>query len=317
MAGTGVAMVPAEKVVHSGITVIVPTLSRPSLADAKKSLDSQSLKADSILYMDGPGDPVSKIKRALEKTETEYVAFADDDAVYPEHWLQSMLDVIETDSNIGFVGGTMLPMSQIKPAGDSEKLIAFVLGSFFGTTNMSQRVKIKEKVEARDETNMVGCGLARTSLVKELFATDNIIPSFHDTWMIFKMQQKGYRTMYSPNAYFYHATRKSLWGFAWQMLRCGSGRMGFFKQNPSQAVKKFYILIPLVFDIYLFAFFVFNYFNILTISGLPLIAYVLLNLAVTVLQKGSWKLSLYYFVMHFSYGLGELLGLVRSVKKWS
>lgn len=186
MAIAGRSMAPAEAVVQSsGITVIIPTLSRPSLSEAKKTLEAQTLKADEILYMTGPGDPVTKIKKALEKIDTEFVAIGDDDISYPPQWLQAMMDVMKTDEKIGFVGGTMLPMSALKPdsAGDSEKRIAKVLGSYFGTTNMSQRVKIKHKIEPRDETNMVGAGLARTILVKEIFTYDPIIPSFHDTWM--------------------------------------------------------------------------------------------------------------------------------------
>lgn len=268
--------------------------------------------------MKGPGDPVSKIKQALAQVDTEFVAIGDDDVVYPEGWLEAMMDVMKTDEKIGFVGGTMLPMSQLKPdaASDSEKRIAKVLGSFFGTTNMSQRVKIKRKVEPRDETNMVGCGLARTALVKEIFSKDAVIPSFHDTWMVYRINEMGYRTMYCPDAFFYHATRTNLFSLAMQMLRCGSGRMGFFRQFPGEAARKFYILFPMFFVVYLLAFFILNSLNLIVVSGIPLIVYVLVNIAVSYLQK-DLRLSYYYFTMHFSYGLGELLGLLRSVRTWT
>jgi GT2 family glycosyltransferase len=319
LASASVAVVPSEGVVQTtGITVIIPTLERPSLKEAQRTMEAQTLKPDKILWMKGSGDPVSKIRKALLETDTEFVAIGDDDVSYPERWLEAMMDVMKTDEKIGFVGGTMLPMSALHPeqAGESEKRIAKVLGSFFGTTNMSQRVKIKQKVEPRDETNMVGCGLARTALVKEIFAHDQIIPSFHDTWMIYRIKSMGYRTMYCPQAYFYHATRTNLFSLSLQMLRCGSGRMGFFRTYPQEIPRKFYILFPMLFDIYLIAFFGLNWFNIVTVSGIPLILYVLVNLLVSYLQK-DFKLTYYYATMHISYGLGELLGLFRSVTHWT
>jgi len=296
--------------------VIIPTLERPSLKEAKSTLEAQTLKPEKILYMTGPGDPVTKIKAALKQTETEFVAIADDDIHYPPQWLAAMMEVMKSDDKVGFVGGTMLPMSALKPkeATDSEKRIAKVLGSFFGTTNMSQRVKIKNKVEARDETNMVGAGLARTALVRQVF-DEEIISSFHDTYMVYRINALGYRTMYAPDAYFYHATRTSLIGFALQMLRVGSGRMGFFRQYPSQALRKFYILFPMFFVLYLLAFFVLNWFNLAVVSGLPLTAYVALNFGVSYYQK-DLHLTYYYLTMHFFYGVGLLLGLFRSVKTW-
>lgn len=309
-------MVSAEGDIHSKITVLVPTLERPSLAEAKATLEAQTIKPKKILLLKGKDNVVTKIRKGLAEVDTEFVAIGDDDIVYPKQWLESMLSVMESSPDIGFVGGTMLPMSQIKPAGESEKLIAFVLGSFFGTSNMSQRVKIKHSIESRDETNMVGAGLVRTELVKQIFAEDEIVPSFHDTWMLYRIKEIGFRTMYSPDAFFYHATRKNITGFALQMLRVGSGRMGFFRRYPREAIKKFYILFPMFFTLYLFAFFVLNWFNVAVITGIPLVLYVLINLGVTALEKGHWKLSVYYFVMHFSYGLGELLGLIRSVKTW-
>lgn len=317
MASTLQPVAPTSEVVQTGITVIIPTLERPSLAQAKKSIEAQTLKADKILYMSGPGDPVSKIREALKQTDTEFVAIGDDDIIYPEGWLEAMMDVMKSDEKVGFVGGSMLPMSQIKDASESEKLVAFVLGSWFGTTNMSQRVKIKQKVEPRDETNMVGCGLARTALVKEIFAKDDVIPSFHDTWMIYRIREMGYRTMYSPKAFFYHATRTNLLSLMRQMMRCGSGRMGFFRQYPREMLRKFYILFPMFFVVYLIGFFVLNWFNVMVVTGWPLILYVLMDIGVVWMQKKPWKLTLYYAGMHVSYGFGELLGLVRSVRHWT
>ena len=316
MASASESMVPSKEGVHPKITVIVPTLERASLAEAISTLQAQTLKPEKILVMKGSEDVVSKIRKGLAQTETQLVAIGDDDIVYPKQWLEAMANVMQSSPDIGFVGGTMLPMSQIKPAGESEKLIAFVLGSFFGTSNMSQRVKMKHKVEKRDETNLVGAGLVKTELIKKIFAAEEIIPSFHDTWMLYRINQLGFKTMYAPDAYFYHATRKNIFTFALQMLRVGSGRMGFFRHYPREAIKKPHILVPMFFTIYIFAFLVLNWFNIAVISGIPLIAYILIDLLVTFFEKGHWKLSIYYFVMHFSYGLGELLGLIRSVRTW-
>ncbi len=297
------------------MTVIIPTLGRPSLKAARDSLERQTLRCE-IIEMWGKEDTETKKSLALAWVNTPYVAIADDDAIYPPRWLESLMKVyrdMDSDSyRIGYVGGSMLPMTLRNPseAGDAEKCIAEVSSTWFGTTNMSQRVKIGKKIEERDETNMAGNGLYRTEVIKQFYANSKKIPpGFSETYIINRLRSMGYHAMYCPDGYFYHSVRKNLGSYAKQIFRCGIGRIRFFKQFPRQAVRKFYILIPAAFIIYLpFAIFL----------PAPLVIYLMLNLSASFMTSNhrSIRLPAYFFVEHVSYGTGELLGLFREVRTW-
>lgn len=302
-------------------SAVVTTIGRPELQRALDSLNNQTKKFSKVIVKDGPGDTVSKMNEALAEVDTEVVVWADDDAVYPDKWAESLSRVF-IDPKVSYAAGTLIPLSELDhDANDAEGCISEVSSSFFGTTNMSQRRKKGQKVKDADETNLMGVGMYRTSVMKEIFKDwQKIPPGFSETYVIQRMRMMGFKTLYVPGGYFYHKQRSNLLSFARQMFRCGTGRMRFFLMYPSEAAKKAYIFGPMIFTVYLFGFFFVNLFTPFSLSGLPLTAYVALLLLVSFgfnKYKSKW-LPLYYLTMHLSYGAGMLYGLVRgSQRTWS
>jgi GT2 family glycosyltransferase len=308
-----------SRTVGHTVAAVMTTLGRPTLRRALDSINSQSFKVSKLIVKQGPGDTISKMAAALKEIDSDLVVWLDDDAVYPEDWVKSLEEVFE-DDQVSYAAGTCLPLTMLdENSSDAEKCIAEVTSTFFGTMNMSQRHKLGTKVQDRDETNLMGSGMYRTSVMKEIFKEpEKVPPGFSETYIIQRMRMMGYRTLYVPSGFFYHKQRSNIFSFSRQIYRSGVGRMNFFMQFPKEGVKKFYTFAPMFFLIYLVAFFALAFVN-LPITNLPLIAYIAL---LTLMSFGFNKyktrwLWLYYLTMHFSYGFGMLVGLFKSKVTWT
>jgi glycosyltransferase involved in cell wall biosynthesis len=301
------------------VAAVMTTLGRPTLRRALDSINSQSFKVSRLIVKQGPGDTISKMSAALKEIDSDLVVWLDDDAVYPEDWIKSLEEVFE-DEQVAYAAGSCLPLTLIdENSTDAEKCIAEVTSTFFGTMNMSQRHKLGKKIEDRDETNLMGSGMYRASVMKEIFKEpEKVPPGFSETYIIQRMRMMGYRTLYVPSGFFYHKQRSNIFSFSRQIYRSGVGRMNFFVQFPKEGLKKFYTFAPMVFLVYLLAFFGLAFVN-LPISNLPLIAYVVLLMLMSFgfnKYKTRW-LWLYYLTMHLSYGFGMLVGLFKSKVTWT
>ena len=128
----------------------------------------------------------------------------------------------------------------------------------------------------------------------------------------------GFKTLYNPKGVFYHKQRANIFSFGKQIFRSGMGRMNFFKRFPKQIPLKFFILFPMLFVVYLTAFFGLALLNFPVVSNLPLLAYVAILFIVSYgFNKVKIKtLPLYYLTMHLCYGAGMLYGLLRNQRTW-
>lgn len=300
------------------IKAVMTTLGRPTLKRALDSMDQQSFPVD-VIVKKGPGDTISKMSEALKEIDTDLLVWLDDDAVYPKDWIKS-LEAVFDDPQVAYAAGSCLPLTMLdEKSSDAEKCIAEVTSTFFGTTNMSQRHKLGSKIQDRDETNLMGSGMYRVSIFKEIFKEpEKVPPGFSETYIIQRMRMMGYRTLYVPDGFFYHKQRSNIFSFARQIYRSGVGRMNFFVQYPREGLKKFYIFAPMAFLIYLITFFGLAFINE-PISGLPLVGYVAALMFMSFFfnkYKSKW-LWAYYFTMHMSYGFGMIVGLFKSKVTWS
>ena len=316
MVDTFGAVVPAGEVVRSSITAIIPTLGRDTLQKAEQSLKEQT-DVPIIIIKRGDEDTLIKLKEGVNEATTEFIAVADDDAVYPKEWIANLRKVMT--EKVGYAGGPCLPLLD-DDSSDAERCIAEVTSSFWGTTNMSYRFKKGKKVKNADETNLIGNGLYRREVYAKIVNDefDKIPVAAWETYIFTRIRQLGYKTLFVPSGMFYHQQRGNIFRFALQIARSGTGRMVFFRRFPKQLLPKFYILFPMLFDIYLFLFFLLAYLNY-PISGVPLILYVAFLMLISFgfnKHKSKW-LWAYYLTMHIWYGLGMIRGLFGSQETWT
>lgn len=303
-------MVPASQV-----TAILPTLGRVSLQEATKSLNAQTAKPI-IIIKQGPEDTLIKLKEAVNEATTELVAVADDDAIYPADWLDNLSKTF--GPRIGFVGGPCVPLLD-EGSSSAEKAIAEVTSNWFGTSNMSYRMKVKGNIREADETNLIGNGMYRREVLAKILNEEfqDIPPAAWETYVFTRIKQLGYKTLYNPRGVFYHKMRSNIFSFSRQIFRCGMGRINFFKRFPLELLFKFYMLGPMVFLLYLVVFFLGAMVN-LPITGTPLIGYTAIIVLISYGFKHSSRFQVfYYLVMHLSYGAGMLYGLMKNDRTWT
>jgi GT2 family glycosyltransferase len=272
-----------------------------------------------VIVKQGAEDTLIKIKQAVNEATTDFIVIADDDAEYPSDWIDRLMKAV--NPWVGFVGGPCLPLLD-GGSSDAERCIAEVTASWFGTSNMSYRTKAKGKVRDADETNLVGNGLYRRQLLKFILDEefDKIPISAWETYVFTRIRQMGYKTLFNPQAFFYHKQRTNIFSFSKQIFRSGTGRMGFFKRFPQQIPLKFYIFFPMLFVLYLVAYFALASFLYLPpVDSLPLLAYIaaLLFVSYGLNKHKSKALAFYYVAMHLSYGVGMIVGLFRSQQRWT
>lgn len=126
------------------------------------------------------------------------------------------------------------------------------------------------------------------------------------------------RLAYSPDIVIYHKRRGSLFAFARQIFTYAYARPLVRKIKKTRRASVLF-LIPSIFLIYLL---LLPFLSKLTKMFLiPLYAYIILNLLVTVIvsvcQKNFWSiffLPLTFLTIHLTYGFGFLCGTIK--KKW-
>lgn len=144
-----------------------------------------------------------------------------------------------------------------------------------------------------------------------------------DSELNWRIRKAGYKILFSPDIKSYYHPRKTIPKFIQQMFRYGILRVHMFKKHKS-AIKITHIIPPV---------FVFTLISlsILTISSVVnwiivfsiLLLYFLMNLFSVILKISGKNLkfipivSILIFVLHFSWGLGFIVGLfLPRSKKW-
>lgn len=293
------------------IDIVIPTLGRDTLPAAVQSLQRQFVDTK-VIVKDGSRDTLIKIKEAVNQSQTELFAVADDDAIYPDHWISDLYRVMKDDKKVGFAGGPCRPLLNSQSSA-TERCIAEVSASYLGTTNLSFRVKQGDRIRKADETNLVANGLYRREVFAKILNEefDKIPIAAWENYILIRMHQLGYSTMQVPSAYFLHKQRSSPIGFMRQIFRSGTGRINFFIQFKWEALKKPYIFVPLLFTLYILTL-------PLTLIFAPLLIYVLLVIAASWRSPYRFRLPFFYFMLHISYGLGMLWGsMTGGAKRWN
>lgn len=304
-------------------TAVIPTLGRETLAAAVKSLELQT-EAPAIIVLQDSRDTLIKLKEGFEQAKTELVAICDDDAVYPADWIQKLTAAFGID--VGYAGGAVIP--HIKEGSNhTERAIGQVTSSYFGTSNMSYRLKVPTETKDADETNLIGNGLYRRELFLRILQDYDRVPvAAWETYILTRIRELGYRTISVKGVYFWHKQRSTIRNFATQIYRCGIGRANYFKQFPRQAVKKYFILFPPVFVVYLGVYAGLQIFAHSEPSGFPpfwgfwpIATYFLIDLIATVYTVHTDRLFAFFLfpIMHISYGVGMLTGLIRKKATWN
>lgn len=221
---------------------------------------------------------------------------------------------IETLQGTGadMVGGTVRSISTTKVG----EAIALAMSHPFGVGDARFRY-----TEMEEETDTVFMGFCHRSVYEEIGKYDEELIRNQDDEFSFRLTKSGGRILCDPKIkshYYSRSTVSSLWK---QYYQYGYWKVRVLQKHPRQMRSRQFI--PPLFVLSLFTSIIFAIIPILrSLSLVPSLIYFLANLTASawISYRKGWRyfilLPIVFAILHISYGLGFLVGLVRFINRW-
>ena len=245
------------------VTVIVPTKNQFKLLKAcLDSLEATTYKSFQIAVIDNESDDpktleylkqltcqVLRIKnpggkfsfaainnRAVEKVDSEYVLFLNDDTeIINPRWLSQMVGYAQIDG-VGAVGARLLyPDGRIQHAGVIHGLHHGLAGHAFKLMDKDNRGYLSQAMVTRNYSAVTAaCTITPRQLFLELggFDEDDFAVAYNDVDYGYRLLERGYRCVYCPDAELLHKEGTSR-GFTDNPLEVAAFRRKYAGRNDS------------------------------------------------------------------------------------
>ena len=160
------------------------------------------------------------------ETKGELIAFSDADCVMDKNWLKNSLQYFQ-DKNVGGVGGpNFIPKngSAFNQAVD----LLLNLGSI-----LSNSVHVVNLKTVKPVQSLPGCNaIYRKEALKKVMPIDEGLLTCEDAEMNYRLSQKGYKLLYTPDVFVWHHRRDYPKKFWKQIYRYAIGRLQLSKKYP-------------------------------------------------------------------------------------
>ena len=215
-------------------------------------------------------------------------------------------------TNFDMVGGTV----RAESAGILGETIALAMSTPFGVGSANFRY-----TEREEETDTVFMGFCWRSTYEKIGGFDEELVRNQDDEFSYRLRKAGGRILCNPKIVSFYrnrATLRSLWS---QYYQYGFWKVRVLQKHPRQmSLRQF---VPPVFVFGLLVSLVLAFVPVLRpLSALLPLLYLLANLTASLLTsaKKGWAhlpyLTFVFFILHISYGLGFLVGLVKFWNRW-
>jgi glycosyltransferase involved in cell wall biosynthesis len=251
----------------------------------------------------------------IEKAIGEYILIASAHSGFDSDYISTILKQFET-TDADIIGGVM--ETKVLNENSKTRSIVAVLSNKFGVGNSMFRVGI----EHAQLVDTVPFGIYKTELLKSVGGYDVRLIRNHDIEMSKRISAIGHKILLVPKPKCYYYARETFSGIFKNNFRNGNWNIKtvyITKKFSSLSLRHF---IPLLFILSLalplILSYVFVWLSFLSLLSLVMYAALALSQAVTIKKENS-KASIFYaficfYVLHFGYGLGSLLGLL-SIRK--
>jgi GT2 family glycosyltransferase len=248
----------------------------------------------------------------ISKAAGEIIYFVDDDIVVKEDFLEKIIKKFRQYPEIDIIGGPNLtpPSSSIL-----EKAQGYILSSFWGSLNMSRRYKLSDNDYLTDQTSLILCnmGFRKKIFDNEKLLFDVRLDYNEENDLLKKMEDKGYKMLFSPEIITYHFRRPDIPSYCKQVLSSGIGRGRSIRIDSINF--SFVYILPLLLVIYIV--FLPFFINQRLFIAVPLIVYLIINFITAVfffVRERKFIILplcfLLFFMGHFCYGAGLIKGLI-------
>ena len=279
-------------------------------------LKNLQINNPNIILIDNPDEIVSTgFNRALNKSKGDIIIRVDGHCEIAPDYIQKCLGCLEK-INADCVGG---PTEHVE-SGLVGKSIKIAQSSFFGVGGVSFR----QKVEKGKYVDTLAFGAYKREVFEKFGGYDEELVRNQDDEFNFRIVQGGGKIWLDPSIKSTYTQRNSFIGLFKQYFQ-----YGFYKVRVMQkrrGIASWRHLVPGLFVLGLL-----TSFSIFIIYGnnIPIISlclpYLLFSLFATILELiktpsnfiSVMMLPITFFILHFSYGLGFLMGLIYFWDKWN
>lgn len=246
---------------------------------------------------------------ALKEVKGEVVLRVDAHTFFDDNFITNNVQAIEDGENI--VGGKCISVTQ--QDNWKEKLLLIAEESIFGCGIADFRRK-----EEKEYVSTLAFAMYRKKVFDEVGPYNEKLARTEDNEMHYRMKQKGYKFLLSPNIKSYRYARSDLKGMIKQ--KYGNGKWIGITLRYCPKCFSIYHFVPFLFVLGI----IFS--AIMANIGLPIFAYLLtgayllFNIANIILITIKNKFSITYlllpfifFALHFSYGIGTVIGIIKGL----
>jgi len=297
------------------IIIAVSPERKPEVIESLRNQDYPKEKYE-IIIKKGPNTSKNR-NSGIREAKGEIIGFVDDDAMVEKDWLRKADEFFGKYPEIDIVGGP-----QLTPPDDSTfgYVSGIALASIIGGACIRNRYKKGILNLNSDERELT---TANVFCKKEVFNKAFFNPDFwpgEDTLFFNELVKKGVKLAYYPELYIYHRRRRNPGELFKQIFRYGYARPAI------DSIKKtkrtfFLFVIPSAFFLYLVFSPLLTMWNILYLLPLTFYITIIFAISFTILMKEkshTKKLLLLPFVfliIHISYGLGFICGVLKNIKR--
>ena len=246
----------------------------------------------------------------VKTAKGEFIVFTDADCVVPKDWLGNLIKHFNSEK-VACVGGP-----NITPEDDTEfaKCVGVVL-SFLSKPGSRYGLEANEVIETFHNS---GCNVAyRKNAIEEAGWFNEKLVTCEDEELDYRIKEKGYKILYTPNAKVYHYRRPTWKRFCKQAYKYAVGRMQAIKLHWKMGKWYHYTppaLISLIAILFALSSINFSYFlgalSILIVGGIG-IGLMSLYLSAKTNMSNFFNFCVLIAIWFWASGFGYFKGLVK------
>ena len=239
----------------------------------------------------------------IKESNGQFISRLDVHTVYPKNYFEKCIELSKT-INADNIGGTIISCG-VSICG---KAIAHSMSSLFGVGNSTPRIKGYDGY-----VDSIAFGFWDKQVFDKYGLFDETLIKNQDEDHNYLIIENGGKVYQSSKIKTYYFVREKIIDLINQMFYYGFYKPSVLVKNISRI--KFRHIIPSLFSAYIFTIF----FNLNPFWLIPLYSYLLLNILFSIINKENILTKIIciiiFPIMHLSYGIGFILGLINAYKK--
>ena len=239
----------------------------------------------------------------IKESNGQFISRLDVHTIYPKNYFEKCIELSKT-IDADNIGGTIISCG-VSICG---KAIAHSMSSLFGVGNSTPRIKSYDGY-----VDSIAFGFWDKQVFDKYGFFDETLIKNQDEDHNYLIIENGGKVYQSSKIKTYYFVREKIIDFIKQMFYYGFYKPLVLVKNISRI--KIRHIIPSLFSVYIFTLF----FSLNPFWLIPLFLYLLLNILFSIINKKNMLTKIVciiiFPIMHMSYGIGFILGLINAYKK--